>query len=58
VSKYLAFLDDENSLRERIGKSLLNNKVSILCAILIIAFISQILKFTYPDLAFWGIPFA
>ena len=47
-----------NTFRERIGESLLNNKVSILGAILIIAFISQILKFTNPDLLFWGIPLA
>jgi membrane protease YdiL (CAAX protease family) len=49
---------NRNTLRERIGKSLLNNKVSILGAILIVAFISQILKFTFPDLLFWGIPLA
>jgi membrane protease YdiL (CAAX protease family) len=47
-----------NTLRERIGNSLLNNKVSILVAILLVAFISQILKFTFPELLFWGIPLA
>ena len=49
---------NHNTLRERIGKSLLNNKVSILGSILIVLFIGQILKFTYPDLLFWGIPLA
>ncbi len=49
---------NHNTLRERFGKSLLNNKVSILGAILIVLFISQILKFTFPDLLFWGIPLA
>ena len=49
---------NNTTLRERIGNSLLNNKVSILGAILIVAFISQILKFTFPDLLFWGIPLA
>jgi membrane protease YdiL (CAAX protease family) len=53
-----ALLQNRNTLREKIGKSLLNNKVSILGAILIVAFISQVLKFTYPDLLFWGIPLA
>jgi len=49
---------NHNTLRERVGKSLLNNKVSILGAILIVLFIAQILKFTFPDLLFWGIPLA
>jgi membrane protease YdiL (CAAX protease family) len=49
---------NHNTLRERVGKSLLNNKVSILGAILIVLFIDQILKFTYPDFVFWGIPLA
>ena len=49
---------NHNTLRERVGKSLLNNKVSILGAILIVLFITQILKFTFPDLLFWGIPLA
>jgi uncharacterized protein len=47
-----------NSLRERIGKSLHNNKASILGAILLVLFIGQIFKFTFPDLVFWGIPLA
>ena len=34
------------SIRERVGNSLLHNKVSILGAILIVLFVSQILKFT------------
>ena len=46
------------SFREKIGESLLNNKVSILGTILIVLFIGQILKFTFPDLIFWGIPLA
>ncbi len=49
---------NHNTLRERVGKSLLNNKVSILGAILIVLFIGQFLKFTFPDLVFWGIPLA
>lgn len=49
---------NHKTLRERVGKSLLNNKVSILVAILIVLFIGQIFKFTYPDLVFWGIPLA
>ncbi len=49
---------NHNTLRDRVGKSLLNNKVSILGAILIVLFIAQILKFTFPDLLFWGIPLA
>ncbi len=49
---------NRNTLRERVGYSLLNNKASILGAILIVLFISQILKFTFPDLIFWGIPLA
>ena len=49
---------NHNTLRERVGKSLLNNKLSILGAILIVLFIDQILKFTFPDLVFWGIPLA
>jgi CAAX protease family protein len=49
---------NHNTLRERVGKSLLNNKVSILGSILIVLFISQIFKFTNPDLVFWGIPLA
>ena len=47
---------NHNSLRERIGRSLLNNKFSILGAILSVLFVTQILKFTYPDFLFWGIP--
>ena len=50
--------ENHNTLRERVGKSLLNNKVSILGAILIVLFIDQIFKFTFPDLVFWGIPLA
>ena len=49
---------NHNTLRERVGKSLLDNKVSILGAILIVLFIDQIFKFTFPDLVFWGIPLA
>jgi len=49
---------NHNTLRDRVGNSLLNNKVSILGAILIVLFIAQILKFTFPDLLFWGIPLA
>ena len=49
---------DHNTLRERVGKSLLNNKVSILGSILIVLFIGQFLKFTSPDRVFWGIPLA
>lgn len=49
---------NHNTLRERVGKSLLNNKVSILGAILTVLVIDQILKFTFPDLVFWGIPLA
>ena len=49
---------NHNTLRERVGNSLLNNKVSILGAILIVLFIDQIFKFTFPDLVFWGIPLA
>ena len=49
---------NHNTLRDRVGESLLNNKVSILGAILIVLFIAQILKFTFPDLLFWGIPLA
>ena len=43
---------NHNTLRERVGKSLLDNKVSILGAILIVLFIDQIFKFTFPDLVF------
>jgi len=46
------------SFRDKVGESLLNNKASILGAILIVLFIGQILKFTFPDLLFWGIPLA
>ena len=46
------------SFRDKVGESLLNNKVSILGSILIVLFIGQILKFTYPDYLFWGIPLA
>jgi hypothetical protein len=46
------------SFRDKVGESLLNNKVSILGSILIVLFLSQILKFTFPDLLFWGIPLA
>jgi len=46
------------SFRDKVGESLLNNKASILGAIIFVAFISQILKFTFPDLLFWGIPLA
>ena len=49
---------NHHSLRERVDESLLNNKVSILGAILIVLFIGQIFKFTFPDLVFWGIPLA
>jgi membrane protease YdiL (CAAX protease family) len=49
---------NHNTLRERVGNSLLNNKVSILGSILIVLFIGQFLKFTFPDLVFWGIPLA
>ena len=49
---------NHNTLRDRVGESLLNNKVSILGAILIVLFIAQILKFTFPDYLFWGIPLA
>ena len=49
---------NNTTLRERIGNSLLNNKVSILGAILFVLFLSQFLKFTFPDLLFWGIPLA
>jgi uncharacterized protein len=52
------FPQNHNNLRERVGESLLNNKVSILGSILIVLFIDQILKFTYPDRVFWGIPLA
>jgi membrane protease YdiL (CAAX protease family) len=48
----------QNSFRESVGESLLNNKASILGAILIVLFISQVFKFTIPDLVFWGIPLA
>jgi len=46
------------SFRDKVGESLLNNKASILGAIVIVLFIGQILKFTFPDLLFWGIPLA
>jgi len=46
------------TFRDKVGKSLLDNKASILGAILIVLFIAQILKFTFPDLLFWGIPLA
>jgi membrane protease YdiL (CAAX protease family) len=49
---------NHNTFRERVGKSLLNNKVSIFGSILIVLFIAQIFKFTFPDLVFWGIPLA
>lgn len=49
---------NHNTLRERVGKSLLNNKVSIFVSILVVLFIAQIFKFTFPDLVFWGIPLA
>jgi membrane protease YdiL (CAAX protease family) len=52
------FPQNDNTLRERVGESLLNNKVSILGSILIVLFISQFLKFTFPDRLFWGIPLA
>jgi len=48
----------QTSFRNKVGESLLNNKVSILGSILIVLFLGQILKFTYPDLLFWGIPLA
>ena len=51
-------MTENKTLRERIGKSLRNNKVSILVAILIVLFLSQFLKFTFPDSLFWGIPLA
>ncbi len=46
------------SFRDKVGESLLNNKASILGAILFVLFIGQIIKFTFPDLVFWGIPLA
>jgi membrane protease YdiL (CAAX protease family) len=49
---------NHKSLRERIGNALRTNKFAIFGAILIILFISQILKFTLPDYSFWGIPLA
>jgi membrane protease YdiL (CAAX protease family) len=58
MTEYEVAPQNHNTLRERVGNSLLNNKVSILGAILIVLFISQILKFTFPDLLFWGIPLA
>jgi membrane protease YdiL (CAAX protease family) len=47
---------NQNTLRDRVGKSLLNDRASILGAILIVLFISQVPKFL--DLVFWGIPLA
>jgi membrane protease YdiL (CAAX protease family) len=59
------FSPDNNSLRERVGKSLLENKIAIFASILIVIFISQVLKIADPDLmvlgrsiSFWGIPLA
>jgi membrane protease YdiL (CAAX protease family) len=49
---------EQKSFRDKIGESLLNNKISILGSILIVLFLGQFLKFTYPDLLFWGIPLA
>jgi membrane protease YdiL (CAAX protease family) len=49
---------DRATLRQRVGTSLLNDRFSIVGAILLVAFISQILKFTLPELDFWGIPVA
>ena len=49
---------NHNTFRDRVGNSLLNNKVAILGSILIVLFIAQILKFTFPDYLFWGIPLA
>lgn len=46
------------SFRDKVGESLLNDKASILGAILLVLFIGQILKFTFPDLVFWGVPLA
>ncbi len=46
------------SFRDKVGESLLNDKASILGAILLVLFIGQIFKFTFPDLVFWGIPLA
>ncbi|MFC2028959.1 CPBP family intramembrane glutamic endopeptidase [Chloroflexota bacterium] len=51
-------LENQNTLRERVGKSLLNSKVSIFISILVVLFTAQIFKFTFPDLIFWGIPLA
>ena len=48
---------DHKTFREKIGESLLNNKVSILGAILFVLFIAEI-KFLLPDLIVLGIPVA
>ena len=49
---------NHNSLREKVGESLLNNRVAILGSILIVLIISQFIKLTFPDRVFWGIPLA
>jgi hypothetical protein len=56
---------NNNTLRERVGKSLLENKIAIIASILIVIFIGQVLKFVDQDLvvlgrspSFWGIPLA
>lgn len=46
-----------NTLRERVGQSLLNNKAAILGAILLVLLIAEI-KFLIPDLIVLGIPVA
>ena len=48
---------NQNTLRKRVGKSLLDNKISILGAILLVLFIAEI-KFLLPDLIVLGIPVA
>ncbi len=48
---------NQKSFREKVGESLLNNKVSILGAILFVFFIAEI-KFLLPDLIVLGIPLA
>jgi len=59
MTKYkLDHYQDHISFRDKVGESLLNNKASILGAILIVLIIGQIIKFTFPDLVFWGIPLA
>jgi hypothetical protein len=48
---------NQKSFREKVGESLLNNKVSILGAILFVFFLAEI-KFLLPDLIVLGIPLA